>query len=84
MMVTLIPYHNYEFTTYSKKSGILSRLRPVKIDHDGDEDDATDTPARFSRRNRLSGSAILLVIISILTLTTRLIMQVTTQSSARL
>ena len=36
------PYHSYEFTTYSKKSGILRRLRPVRIDHDGDEADADD------------------------------------------
>ena len=42
------PYHNYEFTTYSKKSGILSRLRPVKIDHDGDADETTPTATIFS------------------------------------
>ena len=32
-----IPYHSARITTFSKKSGILVRLRPVKIDHDGDE-----------------------------------------------
>ena len=34
-----IPYHSARITTFSKKSGILVRLRPVKIDHDADDVD---------------------------------------------
>ena len=45
-----IPYHSARITTFSKKSGILVRLRPVRIDHDGDDvDEATDvSPEIFS------------------------------------
>ena len=44
-----IPYHSYQVTTFSKKSGILSRLRPVKIDHDGDE--AANSAVEIGDRN---------------------------------
>ena len=32
-----IPYQSYQVTTFSKKSGILKRLRPVYIDDPNDD-----------------------------------------------
>ena len=33
-----IPYQSYQVTTFSKKSGILKRLRPIYVDVDTDTD----------------------------------------------
>ena len=42
-----IPYYPYEMKTFSKKSGIPTRLRPVYVDVPADDDDDATAAHRY-------------------------------------